>query len=238
MLIFALVAIGTILALTKSTGKESTAMITPPSVSTWEPIIAALAVPKGFDEDGIRFALKWIELESGGNPCAVGNVNAKGPDGNPREMGIAQFYNPDDLNILKIKGSDLRAYCIPGTQHLSRPLTPDEMTFQAQKTIDLINLARASAEKDARKAGLAWDRSSRDFYSLIKLQHGLPGISRSGLPAVNLHLGHPPRDWKEFVDTLPDVILDSHTEQYRADFDRILANTEKCASIVTEKGVA
>jgi hypothetical protein len=222
-----------------------------PSMAAW----SALLAPRCLRADlQLPYVLKWIDLESGGNPCDVGDPRERGPDGNPREMGIAQFYNPDDLVRLHVTGAALRAYCVPGDQHevtykgkvvrgfskaLLRPISPAEMAQQADMTIGLITRAAGDAQKDlsAIHAGPAWDRTRRDFWALVKLQHGLPGISRSGLPRVTQKLGRPPQNWKEFRNTLPSVTLDRNTEKYHAGFVSILDNAEKCASVFSEQGV-
>lgn len=176
------------------------------------------------------YAAKWLEVESGGNPCAVGNLNAKGPDGNPLEMGIAQFYNPDDLGRLKLSGNELRAYCKPGTQSVSRALTDGECKDQAEAAVKLIVQCRDSAEKDLAKVGASW--GERDLAALTKLQHGLPGLSRAGLPVVTKQLGRPPATWKEYRLTMTSVKLDPGTERYRSSYAKIFDNAEKTASVV------
>lgn len=201
-------------------------------LNQWAPIVSPLAVKEGIDPN---FVMKWIEVESGGNPCAVGSLRAFGPDGNPREMGIAQFYNPDDLTYLRIDGGQLRAYCVPGTQSQSRALTANEMLFQVNATVALVKRCMAGARRDLASVGVQW--SEHDFYCLTKLQHGLPGISHRGIPAVAAKLGRPPAGWNEFKANLQLVKLDSGTEAYRAEFPGILLNAEKTASVIsTEYG--
>lgn len=226
--------------------------ITPPGLAAWASLLAPLSIPANIQ---LPYVLKWIDIESGGNPCDIGHPQQKGPDGLPREMGIAQFYNPDDLHRMGVSGTALRAYCVPGDQHqilykgkivrgfskaLLRPLTAAEMAQQAHMTIDLIVHSVADASRDLEKirAGAGWSRSGRDFWKLVKLQHGLPGLSRSGLPAVAQKLGRPPRDWREFRDTLASVRLDAGTEAKRSIFSEILDNAEQCASVFSERGVA
>ena len=94
------------------------------NVARW----TALLVP-GCLANGIQlpYALKWIEIESGGNPCAIGDPSQRGPDGQPRELGIAQLHNPDDLRRVGVTGAELRAYCVPGTAAMSRAMTIAEM---------------------------------------------------------------------------------------------------------------
>ncbi len=51
-----------------------------PTLSQW-----GVAVTPGCLAAGIQvpYCLKWIDMESGGNPCAIGYPAARGPDGNP-----------------------------------------------------------------------------------------------------------------------------------------------------------
>lgn len=199
------------------------------SARQWLPAILPYAKRQQIDPE---YVLKWIDIESGGNPCAVGNINSKGPDGHPREMGIAQFYNPDDLNYLKITGSALRAYCKPGTNQMSRALSSAEIDEQAKATIGLINKCRSSATRDLARIKASW--SPIDYWALVKLQHGLPGISRSGLPNVAAYLDRPPVGWEEFKDCILNkgVKTDSGTEPYRSVFPKVFANAEKCISVL------
>jgi hypothetical protein len=190
-------------------------------------------------------------MESGFNACAVGNPAEHGPDGEPRELGIAQLYNPDDLARFRVTGAQLRAYCVPGDQHeihyrgrvvrgfsqeLSRPLTAEEIQTQADLLVGLIHFCMGSANRDLRAvdAGAAWGPLTRSYWALVKLQHGLPGLSRSGLSAVHRRLGRAPRDWSEFRASLAQVTLDGNTEKYRGDFGPILDNAERCASVIRE----
>jgi len=201
------------------------------------------------------YVVQWLTMESGGNPCAIGYPPAHGPDGNPREMGIAQFYNPDDLQFLKITGSQLRAYCVPGDQHsqmykgkmvkgfsqeLSRPLTDDEIKVQADATIGLIKRSMTSATHDLHtvNAGPAWSPNHRSYWALVKLQHGLPDLSRSGLALVTKYLGRSPSDWNEFRTTVPKCKFSDTTEAYRGDFASILDNAENCSMAFVEQGAS
>jgi hypothetical protein len=225
-------------------------------VAQWAPLLAPGCLRYGIQ---LAYALKWVDIESGGNPCEVGYPPAHGSGGpwskQPREMGIVQFYNPDDLQALGLSGDALRAYCVPGDQHetmykgnivrgfsqkATRPLTSDEMAQQADGAVGLIKRSMSSATSDLMsvRAGPTWSPSTRNYWALVKLQHGLPQISRVGLPAVTKRLGRPPSGWGEFRTTLASVKLDDATEKkYRKDFDRVLDNAEACASVITEEAV-
>lgn len=230
----------------------ASAGVDPPSIAAWSAILAPMAVAADLQ---LPYVLKWVTMESGGNPCEVGDPRQHGPDGQPREVGIAQFYNPDDLTRAGTAGSALRAYCVPGDQHvvrykgkvvrgfsqaMIRALTPAEMAQQATMTIGLVSDSARDATRDlaAVHAGAGWGRSRRDFWTLVKLRHGLPGLSRSGLAAVTKRLGRPPSGWREFRANLALVQLDPKTEAYRGEFDRILDNAEQCASVFAERSVA
>ena len=220
----------------------------PPSMADWAKILAPLALEAHLP---LSYALSWISAESAGNPCAVGNPEIAGPDGQPQEIGIAQVYNPDDLREIGTTGAELRAYCIPGRYHptkyknrivhgfsqaLSRPLTETEMLRQARIAIAKIDKDAQKAQRDlvSIHAGTSWDRSRKDFWTLVKLQHGLPGLSRSGLPAVTKKLGRPPTNWREFRATIHGVTLDRETEKYRKGWNDILDNAEKTAALFAE----
>ncbi len=205
----------------------------------------------------VPYALQWVAMESGGNPCEVGYPPAKGPDGAPREMGIAQFYNPDDLRRIGLSSHELRAYCVPGDQHdvmfhdklvrgfssqLRRALTPAEMQTQADGTIHLItdSMAKATHVLTSIGAGPAWSPTRRDYWRLVKLAHGMPTLLSEGLVRINAKLGRPPRDWDEFKRGLDTVTLGANAEEKRRQglFPFALDNAERCASVFEERTVA
>jgi hypothetical protein len=232
---------------------------TPPAMLEWSRILAPMCASGPAPRPQLPYVLRWIDLESGGNPCEVGYPPARGPDGQPLELGIAQLYNPDDLGLADppLTGAELRAYCVPGDQHeisyrgrivrgfsgrMSRPMTPDEMGRQAESAIGLVRRCAASAARDLASidAGPQWAPDRRGFWAIAKLQHGLPDLSHQGLPAVTQKLGRPPASWREFRDTLGAVTMRPNVEKYRADFPRILDNAEACAASFSEedRGVA
>ncbi len=229
-----------------------------PSTADWARVLAAGCATAGVQ---LAYALKWIAMESGGNPCAIGyppahgNPSEGGDPAFPLEMGIAQFYNPDDLQRLHLTGGELRAYCMPGDQHettfhgrivrgfsqaMSRPITAAEMQKQANGCVELIvrSMASASADLTAVGAGSPWSPTRRDFWALTKLQHGLPALSRQGMPLAKQLLGRAPGSWSEFRDALNNVKFSAAIEtKYRKDFPRILDNAWECASAFAEQGV-
>ena len=201
----------------------------------WEPIIQAVTYG---DPLLIQFHKAWIEKESGGNPCAIGKKGAKGPDGSPREMGIYQLYNPDDLKATGATGAKLRAYCSGDGQHCSRQLTSEEMADQVRWGSMLINRCRASAGAvlSSVHAGAQWSPDAGpDYWRCVKLAHALPGLLRTGMREVTRALGRPPGSWSEFravVMTIDFSHDDPNTWGYHEEFPAILDNAEEVGGAV------
>lgn len=222
----------------------------PPGADVWARAMAAGCAAHGIQP---AYAAKWINMESGGNPCGVGYPAAHGPDGNPKEMGIAQFYNPDDLQALGLTGRELRAYCVPGDKHsvifkkkqvlgfsqdMTRSLTPAEIQQQADGAVGLIARSMTSATHDltAARASAAWSPRHRNYWAMVKLQHGLPQVSRVGFAAVTKMLGRSPTGWAEFRHGVDRIKLDPATERdYRSYIPAIMENAERCAEAFTEE---
>jgi len=191
----------------------------------WRDVVAPYA--SAFDLP-LDFCIAWIRVESGGNPCAIGTPGAHGPDGNPRELGIAQLYNPDDFKALGIDATSLRAYCARDTGACARGLSADEMDAHARANVRLMARCRDRAETVLDTNGCG-DWPTFDRACSWKLVHGLPGILMQGLPRVRAHLGRSPASWHEFRVTIDDVTLDGGTEAYRGSFSRVFANAENTA---------
>lgn len=233
-------------------------VVAPPGMQEWAAALAPGCVANGIP---LPYGIKWLDMESGFNPCTIGYPSAHGPDGMPLELGVAQLYNPDDLGLISppLTGAELRAYCVPGNQHsilykgkivkgfsqaMTRPIRPDELRRQADAAVALIARSMRSATKDlvAVGAGPAWSPSRRDYWRLVKLQHGLPLLSRQGLPKVTKLLGRPPASWSEFKDALGRVKFDPENEQkYRQQdpglIPRVILNAETCASVFSTQDV-
>lgn len=172
-------------------------------VEAWRPTVEQL-IATAYPRVLSPIAMKWLEDESGGNPCAFGDPPPIGtaPDGNPREIGLGQLYNPDDFKRLGISPSAFRAYCVPGTQKRSRKLTPDEMIAQVKYTVlEPIGWGMEKADAAVTAYGLdAWEPP--DYWKLVKAPHALPGILQQGMPAVVKKLGRAPSGWLEFRQEL------------------------------------
>lgn len=202
------------------------AVVVSPNAESWRDLVGPLAVASGIDPD---FAIQWIAIESDGNPCAFGRANALGPDGYPREMGLAQLYNPDDLASLGVSAAQLRAYCVTGSQRLARPLTETERLYQATAAVALMARCKARAERTLQSVGASW--TSKDIHRLAKLYHALPGLA-SAVGRVTTRLGRPPGSWEEFSRVVVTTPLDAGTMTYSSDFDRLLGNAERTGKVV------
>jgi hypothetical protein len=199
------------------------------SVATWLPYVQPLAVAAGIPT---AYAQKWNEVESAGQPCAVGWPFASFDGVHPLESGIAQLYGPDDYKALGIDPAAFRAYCAPRymrtykdangkqqqalafSQNHTRALIPAEMNAQAKALIDKIVISAHLA--DQLLAG-RWDRSSFDYWAFVKLRgHGIPALAAC-IPIVADYLGHFP-SWAEFRANVhqPEVLEKIRLQQPEA----------------------
>lgn len=221
------------------------------TAETWRSRLAPLCAAHGVP---VSFAVAWEDEESAGNPCAIGEPGALGPDGNPKEMGIAQLYNPDDLQLAGVTGNQLRAYCVPTkvqvknsrgqlvwshSQSVARKLTAAEEAQQAQALVAKIVQARAEASHWLNAARALWPSDGVDFWRTVKLVHGLPGLVH-GLMTVATALGRAPSSWSEFrqIAQAGDVKFDPATEAKRSRFASVFDNAEAAAAGVQGSAVA
>jgi len=177
-------------------------------------------------------------MESGGNPCAIGDPKAFGSDGNPREIGLVQLWNPDDFQALGLSQTDLRAPCGKGGV-CSRPLTDAEMVEHGKAAIAFIGRCRDRALAALKGVGVSW--GGRDPWILAKLVHAIPGLVEPGIEYVSKHLGHAPTSWDEFSSALADTTFDKGTEHYRwwedpdhklGPFGKLTSNARRTGAVV------
>ncbi len=215
------VALLVVVGIVKYSASRATAGPPPPSVTSWTPYVRDLAESAGLP---LAWVLRWIQVESGGNPFAVGNATAVGPDGFPREMGLSQLYNPDDLRTFGLSSAQLRAGAVGNTQRAARALTEDEKRYHASAAV-----RHMTRDRDRSRAALngahvvGW--SERDRLTLAKLEHGLPGLVK-----VSVLVGT--TSWADYRAKLERTKLDAGTERYRSEFARIFANAEKTAAVL------
>ena len=195
------------------------------TTESWRPILIPLCVKAGIP---IEFMMKWLQVESGGDPCAVGNPFASFSNGAyPLESGLVQLFGPDDYTATKADPAAMRAYCKPkqmmavrdhngvqltnkdGTpmfamgfpQGVTRALTPDEVAEQARATVAKVSSDMRSAGRMLAGVGAHWPTTAPDFWMFVKLQHALPGLA-SSIRFVAKQLGRAPTGWHEFSTTI------------------------------------
>lgn len=230
------------------------------STESWRLVLIPLVAVAGIP---LEYALRHIEVESDGNPCAVGNPFASYDGGvHPREAGIAQLYGPDDYATTKTDPTALRAYCAPkymGTykdasgvahqamafsQMCSRALTAEEMLAQANSLVALIVASRHRADHLLMSVGATWPTTSSDYWKFVKLQHGIPGLANAIVYTKDV-LGRAPRSWSEFASTVTEpatlALIKAHDPQtfaYAESFAKVLANAEKTGGVVVGPSIA
>ena len=217
---------------------------------SWLALVTALIL-KEYPRIDPRIAMKWLAMESDGAPCAYGKPGDIF-DGQPREIGLGQIYNPDDFKSLGLTArgitpSTFRAYCAPNTQHRTRALTSQEMEDLVRYTLlALIDHSMDVADRAVVKHGLShWSRA--DYWKLVKASHAWPPILNTGLPTVVKKLGRAPRDWAEFRQILGmDEMVKDESPRSKTYGQMIpkhptwhqgLNNAEKLASAVADVGV-
>jgi hypothetical protein len=129
--------------------------------------------------------LRWIKHESGGNPCATGKI----VNGASIENGLFQLYSPDDDHIAtpaQLHGS----FC--SGQTCLRDLTLQEARIQAASGIAYVRICRERARAQLKQAGVTWDETGSDFWSLVKMQHNLPSVPKQYIPKLQ------PSSWSDF----------------------------------------
>ena len=154
----------------------------PYGVESWRPVVTEMA-----GDIPVEVLLRWIKHESGGNPCSTGAPAKTG--GGSIENGIFQLYSPDDDHLAtpaQLHGS----FC--SGQTCIRDLTLDEARIQVASGIAYVRICRERARAQLKQAGVTWDETGRDFWSLVKMQHNLPSIPKQYIPKLR------PSSWSEF----------------------------------------
>ena len=157
----------------------------PAPVEAWRSLIDQAAAGSGVPTD---FLLKWVQVESFGNPCSLGIPGI--------EAGIAQTYHPDD-DLYGATFDQLRAACVPDTQKQARPLRRRRSGCRSGRWSTWSGNSRV-VSFHLLAAGVNWPETSADFWSLVSLRHALPAWVTSYLGPCGEDLGHAPATWAEF----------------------------------------
>lgn len=152
----------------------------PYGVESWRPLVTEMA-----GDIPVEVLLRWIKHESGGNPCATGKI----VNGASIENGLFQLYSPDDdhiANPAQLHGS----FC--SGQTCIRDLTLQETRIQVASGIAYVRICRERARAQLKQAGVTWDETGSDFWSLVKMQHNLPSVPKQYIPKLR------PSSWSDF----------------------------------------
>jgi len=176
----------------------------------------------------LDFLVRWKDRESAGNPCSVGSVTQLRSAGWAREAGIGQLYfESRDQTVFGVTLAQLRGACSATDQTLLRPLTDDECIAQAESLCAMAQSYLALSKSRLSNAGVVW--TDAEMLCLCKLQHGLPALGRSFLPAA-AQAGRAGSwaDFRAYVDELNAAqvtAIDRGATPYMP-FDRIFDNAQ------------
>ena len=152
----------------------------PYGVESWRPLATEMAA-----DIPVEVLLRWIKHESGGSPCATGKI----VNGASIENGLFQLYSPDDDHIAtpaQLHGS----FC--SGQTCIRDLTLQEARIHVAGGIAYVRICRERARAQLKQAGVTWDETGSDFWSLVKMQHNLPSVPKQYIPKLQ------PSSWSDF----------------------------------------
>lgn len=130
----------------------------------WNPLIEEMR-----GEISADFLRRWMERESGGNPCA------KGMWGGPWEAGIGQVYFGEDQRHTSQFGvtlDDLRACCYIGSERMASYPTDAQMRANVSSLVMMATKYTSVARNRLSAIGVEW--SDLDVQCLAKLYHALP----------------------------------------------------------------
>jgi hypothetical protein len=167
------------------------------SARAWIPLLSTLG-----PDIPLSTALAWIDQESAGNVCAIGNKPAPGVK-YPVEYGLSQLDAHDPENAALLSQADARASCQNFGAARSdwetqlRSLTDDERRLHAAAALAHMRSARNHAQ--LRISGWGWDPNGIDTWKMAKLWHAGPAYVNLA-PTVAKELGHPPQDFSEFQE--------------------------------------
>jgi hypothetical protein len=163
----------------------------PPLVERWRGFVTAYAAPLGLPVDPI---LRWLEIESGGDTCAVGAWY---------ELGVFQLnLNPAESGNNSRFGATidgLKAICAKSNRpgFTIAQLTPAEVDMEIGAGVRMVAEARDRIRATFADAGVRWPENTFDFGSAVKQIHALPAVVFELLPQIARASG-PPLDWAHF----------------------------------------
>jgi hypothetical protein len=171
-------------------------MIWPFNVAKWLPWLERVQPANTRDAFPLARALRWIQLESGGNACAVGRVGGSHDTypGHVYEAGLAQtYFETPSTARFGVTSAELRADC----SSTSMPdLTDERRLLHARVALETCKDLRARARAKLLLNGASLAESSDDFWAFVKLAHAAPALF-DYVGAAKRHLGMFPT-WRQF----------------------------------------
>lgn len=158
--------------------------------------VSRLATPQKLDR---RFLAKWLSMESGGNPCKIGEMPGPATGGRLKEAGIGQVYfDKEGQTSYGVTLGQLRGACGTGPTRKDyetqlRELTEQEKDWQWDSFVTMANDCYRKAASQLMELGLPW--TNADTYRLAKLYHGVPAIAKHWLPLAKSGSFHEFQEW-------------------------------------------
>ena len=171
-------------------------------------------------------ALRWIELESGGQACAVGRVIGA----HVVEAGLSQVYfDSAETRRYGYTSAELRALCAcEGVSQRGGPCSDHAKEEHARVAMQDMMAHRRRARAKLSAAGVTLDEKGTDFLCFIKLCHAIPGLY-SYLRPSGAHDWGWFREWVESKKPAELAAIDKGTARYCGSFGRAFDNCEKFA---------
>jgi hypothetical protein len=146
----------------------------------------------------VEFLMRWLDKESGGNPCDYTNLH---------EAGIGQL---DPNNMISVGTSADEQHpsppCTPGVRTISSydALTDDQRTQQVVPWLAYVDQQITRARTNLAQYGYDWPETSTSFWSMVKMGHVAPArISVMLAQGLAANGGVPPADWDALMATGP-----------------------------------
>lgn len=146
----------------------------------------------------IERALRWIQIESGGNACSIGRVGKPGEQypGHVYEAGLAQTYFSSPGAIAHgVTVDQVRADCGSSTS-MPQNLTDERRRFHARLAIETVRDHRRRARERLLRHGASLAENTNAFWCWVKLVHAAPAMF-DFLGAAKRHYGFFP-SWSQF----------------------------------------
>jgi len=168
-----------------------------PLVERWRPEVTRAAQKYGVPVDP---ALKWIQIESGGDLSSIGSPFEVGPfqlNLNPHEAGNDGRFGAtlEGLRVVARK-SDERAKQHQDVSDVSW-LTPAELDMAIGAGVRKVASAIQTARDMFAKTNTSWPEISPDFGNAVKQIHAAPAVVTELLPKIVARDGRSPSNWEE-----------------------------------------